>query len=550
MKKIILIVLLYFFTAVPTSAQYLSSYQHLTTYNYTQIDSIYFANGIPSFFFPKRFFVDVYKIIYNTVSYDSSVTTASGALLLPVNPPCKLPLISYQHGTETVKTNVPSYLGGELPVGVVMASDGYAASLPDYLGLGDSPIPIHPYLHSQSEATATIDMLRAARELIDSLGLELNGQLFLAGYSQGGHATMATQKMMEEQFPQEFPITASLPMSGPYDLSGSQARVIEVDSVFSASVYLPYIVFSYDQVYNLWANDSSVFISPYDTSLRPLFNGQNNLLTINNQLPAIPNDILQPLLLDSFINDTNHYVRQALRENDLTDWMPVSPTKIMYCTADEQVRYQNSIVAYNKFIQNGSTSVILIDAGPFTHANCATNTFINGKAWFDTLRTDYIISDITVVDATSSGSNDGSIAVNIIGGVPPFTITWSNGATTNPNTGLSAGLYILTVTDSVGCSRIDSIQVGPATGLFSLQGTPKFLEYYPNPVKDVLTLKVSHPSGGSINVTIYDIRGRVVLTEKFSIEKKIDVRSFSKGMYFIQAGSEREGVMNGRLIIE
>jgi hypothetical protein len=550
MKKIILVVLLYFFSAMPTSAQYLSSYQLLTTYNYTQIDSIYFANGIPSFFFPKRFFVDVYKIIYNTVSYDSSVTTASGALLLPVNPPCKLPLISYQHGTETVKTNVPSYLGGELPVGVVMASDGYAASLPDYLGLGDSPIPIHPYLHSQSEATATIDMLRAAKELIDSLGLELNGQLFLAGYSQGGHATMATQKMMEEQFPQEFPITASLPMSGPYDLSGSQSRVIEVDSVFSASVYLPYIVFSYDQVYNLWANDSSVFISPYDTSLRPLFNGQNNLLTINSQLPAIPNDILQPLLLDSFINDSNHYVRQALRENDLTDWTPVSPTKIMYCTADEQVVYQNSIVAYNKFIQNGSTSVILINAGPFTHANCATNTFINGKAWFDTLRTDYIISDITVVDATSSTSNDGSIAVNIIGGVPPFTITWSNGATTNPNTGISAGLYILTVTDSVGCSRIDSIQVGPATGLFSLQGNSKFFEYYPNPASDQLTISATGLYKGPVEIVLMDIQGRKILSSFMDKEININCQTFSKGIYFIQAIGSSGPLMNAKLIVE
>ncbi len=550
MKKNLLIVLLYFISVHSSTAQYLSSFQLVTTYNFTQIDSIYFANNIPSFIFPKRFNVNVYKIIYNTVSYDSTATIASGALLLPVNPPCKLPLISYQHGTETVKLNVPSYLGGELVVGVAMSTDGYAASLPDYLGLGDSPVPIHPYLHSQSEATATIDMLRASRELIDSLGFGLNGQLFLAGYSLGAHATMAAQRLMEEQFPQEFSITASLPMSGPYDLSGSQARVIEVDSVYASSVYLPYIIFSYDQVYNLWAEDSSVFTSPYDTSLRPLFNGLNDLTVINSQLPAIPNDILNPLLLDSFINDTNHYVRQALRENDLTDWMPVSPTKIMYCTADEQVVYQNSIVAYNKFIQNGSTSVQLINAGPFTHANCATNTFINGKAWFDTLRTDYIVSDITVIDATSSTSNDGQIAVNIIGGVPPYTITWSNGATTNPNTGLSSGLYILTVTDSTGCARTDSIQVGPATGLFSLQGNSKLLEYYPNPVTDVLTLKVLYPYGGRIDVTIYDIQGRVVLTESLSGEKKMDCKSFAKGMYFLQARREGGGVMNGRLIME
>lgn len=551
MKKIILAVLLLAFGTSPSAAQHLASYQLITTYNFAQIDSVYLANGIPTFIFPKRFFVNVYKVIYNTVSYDSTATTASGAVMLPVNPPCHLPLISYQHGTETVKTNAPSYLGGEVVVGIAMAADGYAASLPDYLGLGDSPIAIHPYLHSQSEATATIDMLRAARELIDTLGYELNGQLFLAGYSQGGHATLATQRLMEQQFPLEFPITASLPMSGPYDLSGTQARVIEIDSVFSASVYLPYIVFAYDEVYNLWAEDSSVFISPYDTTLRPLFNGQTDLLTINNQLPSIPNDILQPLLLDSFINDTSHYFRQILRENDLTDWAPVSPTKLMYCTADEQVVYLNSIIAYNQFIANGSTAVRLVNSGALlNHVMCANVSFINGKAWFDTLRTDYIISDITVVDATSSTSNDGQIGVNVIGGVPPYTINWSNGATTNLNTGLSAGLYILTVTDSVGCSRIDSIQVGPATGLFSVSGSRGVVNYSPNPVRSTLKLVANEKYNGTIETCIYDLQGRKVLTEIFRRSAEMDCSQLSAGVYIIQARDASGILLNGRLVVE
>ncbi|MBL0096077.1 MAG: T9SS type A sorting domain-containing protein [Bacteroidetes bacterium] len=551
MKKILLVVLLYFISVQSSTAQYLSSFQLVTTYNFTQIDSIYFANNIPSFIFPKRFNVNVYKIIYNTVSYDSTATIASGALLLPVNPPCKLPLISDQHGTETVSTNVPSNLGGELPVRVTMASDGDAAPLPDYLGLGDSPLPIHPYLHSQSEATATIDMLRAARELIDSLGFELNGQLFLAGYSQGGHATMAAQKMMEEQFPQEFPITASLPMSGPYDLSGSQARVIEVDSVFSASVYLPYIVFSYDEVYNLWANDSSVFISPYDTSLRPLFNGLNNLLTINSQLPSIPNDILQPLLLDSFINDSNHYVRQALRDNDLTDWTPVSPTKMMYCTADEQVVYQNSIVAYNKFIQNGSTSVQLVNSGALLgHSMCAGVSFINGKAWFDTLRTDYIISDVTIVDESFSGALDGQIGVNILGGVPPYTISWSNGATSTLNTGLATGTYILTVTDSVGCTRMDTLQVGLTTNLISINSGTRVLNYHPNPVSDQLVITSTTNYSGAIKIAIMDIQGRLIYVASLDDKIIVDCKPFSKGIYFIHAMGTNGPISNGKFIIE
>ncbi len=551
MIRSVLSLLIFLLMYLPSPAQHLSSFQLIKSYNYAQIDSMYIANGVPTFIFPKRFFVNVYKVIYNTVSYDSTATTASGALLLPVNPPCKLPLVSYHHGTETMKTNVPSYLGGEIVVGVALASDGYAASLPDYLGLGDSPVPIHPYLHAQSEASAAIDMLRASRELIDSLGLELNGQLFLAGYSQGGHTTMAAQKVMEEHFPAEFPITASLPMSGPYDLSGSQAAVIEADSVFSASVYLPYILFGYDQVYNIWPSNTNVLISPYDTSLRPLFNGQYNLLFINNQLPPEPNDILQPLMLDSFRTDTAHYFRQLLRENDLTNWTPVSPTKIMYCTADEQVVYQNALVAYSKFVQNGSTSVQLVNSGAnLGHSMCASISFINGKAWFDTLRTDYIISDVTIVDESFPGALDGQIAVNILGGVPPFTVSWSNGASTVLNTGLSAGTYILTVTDSVGCTRIDTLQVGLTTGILTVNTAVDIVKYHPNPVSSQLTLTASPGYPGKIEVALYDIQGRKVWTETLTGELILDCRDWPKGMYFIRATGAEGVLMNGRLLVE
>ena len=37
--------------------------------------------------------------------------------------------------------------------------------MPDYLGMGESP-GLHPYVHGESEATATLDMIRAAREFI------------------------------------------------------------------------------------------------------------------------------------------------------------------------------------------------------------------------------------------------------------------------------------------------------------------------------------------------------------------------------------------------
>jgi hypothetical protein len=75
-----------------------------------------------------------------------------------------LPLFSYQHGTLTQTNEAPSSmnLSGEVSVGIAFATSGYAAVVPDYLGLGDSP-GLHPYHHARSEATACVDMLRAAK---------------------------------------------------------------------------------------------------------------------------------------------------------------------------------------------------------------------------------------------------------------------------------------------------------------------------------------------------------------------------------------------------
>ncbi len=49
-------------------------------------------------------------------------------------------------------------------------------------------------------------------------------------------------------------------------------------------------------------------------------------------------------------------------------------------------------------------------------------------------------------------NSDGSLAMSISGGVPPYTISWSNGETTATATALLTGYYSVGVTDSKGCS--------------------------------------------------------------------------------------------------
>jgi hypothetical protein len=58
----------------------------------------------------------------------------------------------------------------------------------------------------------------------------------------------------------------------------------------------------------------------------------------------------------------------------------------------------------------------------------------------------------THVDASCTGVADGSIDLTVSGGVPGYTYAWSNGATTQDLSGLLAGSYTVTVTDTGGCT--------------------------------------------------------------------------------------------------
>src|SRR6478609_1368725 len=60
----------------------------------------------------------------------------------------------------------------------------------------------------------------------------------------------------------------------------------------------------------------------------------------------------------------------------------------------------------------------------------------------------------TVTDPTCNGGSNGSISSSVSGGVPGYTYTWSNGASTPNISGLTAGNYTLTVKDANNCSVV------------------------------------------------------------------------------------------------
>lgn len=110
-------------------------------------------------------------------------------------------------------------------------------------------------------------------------------------------------------------------------------------------------------------------------------------------------------------------------------------------------------------VTGGSYSVTVHDA-----ANCATVTSFNISQPVQ------IVVGVSKTNVSCYGGNNGSIDISPSGGFTPYVYLWSNNATTEDISGLSAQSYIVTVTDNNSCSTSATIAV-TQPAVFSLTET-------------------------------------------------------------------------------
>lgn len=69
---------------------------------------------------------------------------------------------------------------------------------------------------------------------------------------------------------------------------------------------------------------------------------------------------------------------------------------------------------------------------------------------------DLIITVDTVINTFCFGDSSAEIQISVTGGVPPYTYAWSNGDITQDIDSIPSGTYGVTVTDSLGCVKVES----------------------------------------------------------------------------------------------
>jgi len=348
------------------------------------VSSVFISNNQTPFF---PYSVDSYKIVYSTVDTENKQINASGLLSIPKKDVgVKGPLLSYQHGTIFTDTKAPSNDAASIEGIGVLAGSGYIVSSPDYLGYAESTQVLHPYVHAESLASSSVDMLRASKAFLVNQDIAINNQLFLAGYSEGGYATLALQKEIQDNLSTEFNTTASTVGAGPYDLSES-AKFLANKVTNENPSYMNFVVKAYDSVYQL-NQINEMYQAPYRTIINTSFDGSRSNSEINALLPTITSDLFEADFLALLQGSGTHSLKDALALNNIYDWKPSSPTRLYHGVLDEIVPYSNSVKALETMEANGSTEVSLSVCPLNGHIACAIPYVLDALSFLSTYAED------------------------------------------------------------------------------------------------------------------------------------------------------------------
>ncbi|GAB3988588.1 alpha/beta fold hydrolase [Actinoallomurus acanthiterrae] len=351
-----------------------------------------------------RYGVELYRLLYRTVDAKGRPTVASGLIVLPRSGDRRPRIVSFTHGTQSYKEDAPSIGKDDFSSSPAMTfgAAGFVAVTPDYLGLGEGP-GTHPWMDVPSETTASLDMLRAAREFMARRGMVPQRRVLVTGFSQGASAALGLARALQDGADRWYRLGAVAPISGGYAFRDAELPALlagkEIPSKIGVA-YTTYLLVSWNRLHHLYDSPGEVFQAPYADKVNRLFDGttpgQEMLAALPDRLygkprqPGDPNPLLTSRGKAMLEHPTGAFAK-ALRVADgtCTGWVPRAPIRLYYAAGDEQAVTANTDHCRAAFRANG-VNLTPIDLGPTDYEGSRhLGTAVTGTAaivdWFTRL---------------------------------------------------------------------------------------------------------------------------------------------------------------------
>ncbi|WP_457624453.1 alpha/beta hydrolase family protein [Persephonella sp.] len=354
-----------------------------------------------------------FRVVYWTTDDNGNRVKASGLVVFPdtasLDPNAReyfqSAIVSDQHGTIFLDSEAPTnafmddvrkLLSGDTPTsttfGLVIyytGAYGFTAVMPDYIGYGESVDHYHTYMLENSLANATVDLLKAAVELAQQMKVPVKKEVYLAGYSEGGYATMAAAKRLQQDS-MGFTVKGVFPMGGVYDLETMGLGIISAGNM-DFPPFPAYLTYAYGETYSDVV--LSELVKPeFVDQLPVLFDKQKDAYTIYGLMfqiagktPGVDTfsvtDFYTLTALDSFVNNPDYPFRARLRENNVDDWVPLMPMVFVHCNGDDILPQTLAYSTYQKFVDSGAPAVQFVDpevvfgTASLGHSDCAVYAY-------------------------------------------------------------------------------------------------------------------------------------------------------------------------------
>lgn len=327
--------------------------------------------------------VTAYKIIYETQHpFSPNVQIqASGLLLIPDSEDA-LPVLSLQHGTILDPNEVPSSFVAtsvNKHYTSILAGLDYIVAVPDYLGYGETNYLLHPYEHGETLAQSSFDMLEAVQSFLDEQSVLYNEKLFLAGYSEGGYATMALHQYIEENT--NTTVTASIAAGGAYNKTLFAKEIMQKNEPLAFIPNYLWVIYTYNNLHNVNEPFSFYLNEPYASMIT-----DNPLSLFNLNINTNPQILFTENFRNLIINEGDHPIIDAIKDNDRFDWKPKGLVYILHGENDDFVFPSNATSAYEAMMTEGSTNINLILKEGQDHTQTAVEFSVQVPLIFESLR--------------------------------------------------------------------------------------------------------------------------------------------------------------------